>query len=272
MHRFLPAAFVALLLAAAPAALAQPVEDAALGLAELPVYVEPGVEDVDADALRESAATAAAAGIDLRVAVLRAGDGEQLAVELRDRLAGATVVVFTETSYGVASDDVGQARLNAALDEAADELASPDEVAGVRALVAALTGEGDGGVSVGVVVVAVVAVLVAVGIGGRVWDARTRTQRQARKRDRRRGELRTRVGALGERVIELSDRIELTESAEARAAYARAAGIFEAAEHRIATADDMKTLDAIEADLASAAELLREADAAARAGGSPTAR
>ncbi len=255
MHRLFTTAF-ALVCAtwlAVPAALAQGV-DVAAELRNDPVYVAAGAEQVDRPALADAIAAAADLDVDIRVAVLAAGDGEAQALALLDDLPGTTVLVFTPTSYGVASDEISPDRLADALAAAQDELGGPDADAGLAALVDAL--DDSGGVSLFRVALAVIAILLLVGVAGRVWEVRTRARRQARRRDRRRHELGQRVAAIGSRVVELSDRVELAESAEASRAYAGAADVFGEAERRLAAAATMKDLDAIEADLARAEQLL----------------
>lgn len=227
-----------------------------------PVYVASDAEDVDRAALARAVADAAGAGVDLRVAVLPSGQAEALANELLAALPGATVAVFTASSYGVASDEIAQGRLDGALQDAADELSGPDAAAGLAAFVDAL--DGGGGIPIGLVVAAVIAVLLATAIVGRIWEARTRARRQARRRDRRRDQLTERVTGIGHRVVEIADRVELAGSPEASQAFAEAVVIFDEADRRLAAATTMKELDAVAADVDRADQLLDRAAVAAR--------
>ncbi len=246
-------------LAAAPVALAQGA-DVVAGLRADPVYVEPGAEEVDRDAVAAAVAAAAGLDLDLRVAVLAGGDGETLANALLDELPGTTVVVFTPATYGVASDEVSQRRLADALAATEDELSGPDASAGLAAFIDAL--EGGGGLPIVLLAVGAVAVLVVVGVAGRMWEARTRSSRQARRRDRRRQQLSDRVSGIGQRVVDLTDRVDLAESTEASEPFAAAVSIFDEAHRRLAAAATMHDLDAIEADLERAEQLLERAAAA----------
>ena len=263
MHRLLVTALTLICAAwlAAPVALAQDT-DAATELRRTPVYVAPGAEEVDRRQLDDAVLRAAGLDLDLRVAVLASGDGEARAGALLDELPGTTVVVFTPSSYGVASDEISQGRLNDALAAAEDELSGPDAAAGLDAFVDAL--DGGGGPSAVVIVLAALAVLLVVAVAGRMWESRTRARRQARKRDRRRRQLSERVSGIGGRVVELSDPVELAESADASRAYAEAAAIFGEADRRLAAAATMKDLDEVEADLEHAERLLDQAATAAR--------
>lgn len=264
MRRFLATALLVTgaALPAAATAVAQRA-DVAAGLREDPLYVEREAEQVDRAAVEESVAAAAGLDLDLRVAVLADGDGEALANRLLDELPGTTVVVFTPSSYGVASDEISPRRLSAALAPAEDELSGPDAAAGLAALVDAL--RGGGGPSPALVVLGVLAVLLVVGVAGRVWETRTRARRQARRRDRRRHELLGRVSGVGQRIVALTDRVDLAESPDASAPFATAVAIFDEADRRLAAAATMHDLDAIEADLERAERLLDEASGAAQA-------
>ncbi len=259
MSRYLAVALLAALVAlAATVPAAAQAEDAADALRNSPVYAAPGAEEVDLGALRATVEEARDAGIDLRVAVLASGNAEAIAVEIGSELRGATIVVFTRDSFGVASDEVAQGRLSDAMAAAADELSGPDAAAGLAALVDAL--EPGGGVPVGLIALGAILMLLAVGIGGRLWDVRTRERRQAKRRHRRQAELSARVGELGGRIVDLSDRVELAESDAARARYAEAVELFDSADRRIAAATTMHDLDDVDADLDRAEGLLIQVD------------
>ncbi len=249
-----------LLLAAVTPALGQATGPAIAGLSEDPVYVEAGAEAVDESRLRSAIDTAAGYGIDLRIAVLAAGDdAEALASTIATELDPATVLVFTPTSYGVFSDDLSSGRLAEALADAEDALSGPDVADGATAFAEALDPDQDsGGVSAGLVVVGIVGLLVVVGVGGRLWDVKTRDARQARRRDRRRSQLMDRTRHIADHVLELSDPVELAEDAELSRKYAEAATRFDEAELEIASATTMHELDTVEEHLEHADSLLNE--------------
>jgi hypothetical protein len=242
---------------------AQDTDGAISGLTADSVYVEDGAEAVDQGELRQAASTAAGHGVDLRIAVLASGaDAEALAGTIASRLdEAATVLVFTPTSYGVFSDELSQDRLDDALTDAADELSSPDSAAGAAAFAAALDPDRDsGGVSIGLVIGAIAALLVVVGVGGRLWEVRTRDARQARRRNRRRQELTERTRRIADRVLQLSDPVELAGVRTLSSKYAEAAATFDEAELAIAGASTMHDLDAVEAGLRDAERLLDEVE------------
>jgi hypothetical protein len=248
------------LMAAAPA-IAQDTGAAINGLTADSVYVEEGAEAVDEAELRRAVSTAAGHGVDLRIAVLAAGeDAEALAGTIAAGLDDtATVLVFTPSSYGVFSDEVAQGRLDDALADAADELSGPDAAAGAAAFATALESDSDsGGVSIGLVIGAIAALLVVVGVGGRLWDVRTRDARQARRRDRRRQELTQRTRQIADRVLQLSDPVELAGDRTLSGKYAEATATFDRAELAIAEASTMQDLDTVEAGLGDAERLLDE--------------
>lgn len=254
-------AVLALLLVSSPAMAQQEIVDA---LRDNPLYVAPGAEDVDRDAVQRSIDEAAADGLELHVAVLSDGNAEQTANLLLADLGG-TVAVFTGSEYFVVSDEVGQGRLSNALDAAADQLGSSDTAAGVAALVEDLVAESRGGISVGWTILGVGAVLLVVAIGGRIWEQKTRTTRQARRRDRRRIELTQQAQATGGEVVELSDAVHLAESKEVSGKYSRATAIFNEIDGELAGADTMNDLDDAARGLGEADALLAEVRQAVRA-------
>jgi len=223
------------------------------------VYVEAGAEAIDISAAQRAISTAAGFDIDLKVAVFAGGNAEQLASEIADGLGSVTVLAFTPSSFGVFSDEVSQSRLEKALDEAGDDLRGPDAAAGAVAFADALAPSDDsGGISTGLVLAGVVAVLVIVGVGGRIWEVRTREARHARRRERRREELRDQTMQLGSRVIEMSDAVELAEDKQLSTKYATATGLFDEAETAITSASTMHELDGVAGTLEQARGLLDE--------------
>jgi hypothetical protein len=225
------------------------------------LYHEQDAEEVDEERVLEAVDEAERLGIDLEVVVLVEGGAENLAGDILDRLGAGTVVVFTAESYGVASEDVGQSRLDDALAEAADELSGPDAALGVEALVAAL--EPSAGRPWGWIIAGLVVVLVAVAVGGRWWDTKARAERQAARRERRRAELAAQAGELASQVVDLSDKVELADDPELSRRYRDAAASFREAEASVEAATGMHELDGVADRLAGLrAELSEIADAA----------
>lgn len=223
------------------------------------LYVEAGGDAVDESAIISAIGIAEGHGVDLKVAVLAAGNAEDLASTIATGLDGATVLVFTPTSYGAFSDMLSQSRLDAALSDSADELSGPDVAEGVTAFAEALDPDRDsGGISAGLVVAGIIGLLVVVGVGGRMWEVRTRDARQARRRDRRRSELTDGTRKLADRVLELSDPVELADDAALSKKYADATARFDEAELAIAEAKTMHELDRVAERLAQANSLLDE--------------
>ena len=253
-------ATLALLIVGSPVAAQQEVIDA---LRSDPLYIAPGVQDVDRDAIHQSIAQAAADGLELHVAALSAGDAQQVAnLALTD--LGGTVAVFTPSEYFVVSDEVSQGRLDDALSAAADQLSGSDTAEGVAALVDELVAESSGGIPVGLTVLGVGVILLVVAVGGRIWDQKTRASRQAKRRDRRRTELTQKVQATGGEVVELSDAVELAESAQVSGNYAKATAIFEQLDNELANASSMNDLDNVAERLDEADSLLAEVRQAVR--------
>jgi len=249
--------FVFLLASIAPA-LAQETGPAVATLAEESFYVEAGVDPGSVSTLLAAVDTAADHDVDLRIAVFAGtGDAQSLASEIAAGLGSGTVLVFTSDSYGVFSNDVSQGRLDDALSAAEDELSGSVAATGAAAFADGLNPD-SGGVSAGLIAIGVVLLLVVVGVGGRIWDVKTRDVRQARRRDRRRAELMDRTRLIADRVLELSDPVELAEDASLSKAYAEATTRFDEAELAIAEATTMHELDAVEARLGEADTLLEQ--------------
>ncbi len=239
-------------------AFAQEPGPAVTTLADESFYVEPGVDPGSVSTLLGAVETAAEHGVDLRIAVFAgAGDAQGLASNIAAGLGSGTVLVFTSDSYGVFSNEVSQERLDDALASAEDELSGSVAATGAAAFADGLDPD-SGGISAGIIAVGVVLLLAVVGVGGRIWDVKTRDARQAKRRDRRRTELMDRTRRIADRVLELSDPVELAEDRSLSKQYAEATTRFDEAELAIAEATTMHELDAVEARLAEADALLEQ--------------
>lgn len=253
--------FVLALVASLPA-IAQDTGPAVDTLADEAFYVEAGVDPGSVSTLLDAVETAAGHGVDLRIAVFAGpGDAQSLASTIASQLGTVTVLVFTSDSYGVFSDEVSQSRLDDALAASDDELSGAVAAIGAAAFAEGLDPD-SGGISSGLVVAAIVGLLVVVGVGGRIWEVKTRDVRQARRRDRRRADLMDRTRRIADRVLDLSDPVELAESSELSKSYAEATARFDEAELAIAEAATMHELDDVERRLGEAEELLGEITAA----------
>ncbi len=170
------------------------------------VYVEPGAEDVDVARLRDLIGEAAEADLDVTVIVLaEPTNAVAFAGAVNDRVPG-TVLVFTPDAYGVASSELAQATLNDALNDAADELSSPNLEDGVAAFVDAAT---PSNTNWGLLIVLAVVAITVIGITGRVVEQRATRGRRAAALRRRWGQLEARADLLASPVLDLSTRVEL---------------------------------------------------------------
>jgi hypothetical protein len=247
-----------LAVAVAAPALAQETGPAVATLADEVFYVEPGVDPGSVSTLLDAVETAAAHGADLRIAVFAgAGDAQALASNIAAGLGSGTVLVFTTDSYGVFSFDVSQTRLDDALAAAEDALSGSIAADGAAAFADGLDPD-RGGISAAAIAVGLVLLLVVVGVGGRLWEVKTRDVRQARRRDRRRADLMDRTRLIADRVLELSDPVELADDGALSKQYAAATARFDEAELTIAEATTMHELDEVERRLAEAEQLLGE--------------
>ncbi|MDJ0962336.1 MAG: hypothetical protein QNJ88_16940 [Acidimicrobiia bacterium] len=246
-------------------ALAATPDEAASGVSDGGVYVEPGAEDVDVPRLRDVIAEAATADLEVSVVVLaEAADAVAFASAVNDRVPG-TVLVFTPDAYGVASNELAQATLNDALDEAADDLSSPNLVDGVEAFVDAATPTNT---NWGLIVVLAIVAVAAIGVGGRVIERRATRGRRAAALRREWGQLEARADLLASPVLDLSTRVELDGGAALAERYRIAAGRYgeirdalgrdpsaDAVEEIQSDLDDLeRRLDELEAALDAAAE------------------
>jgi hypothetical protein len=236
---------------AAPADAATP-DEAAAGLAG-GLYVEAGAEQVDAPAIRATASDAAG-DLTLAVVVL-AGEEESAvpfaeAVKIRTR---GTVLVFTPAAYGAASDELSQAELDAALLEAAAELAGPDIAAGVAAFVAAAA---PGTVPWGLIFGIGIPAIVLIAIGGRMVERRATRGRRAEALAKRWAALQARADALADPILELSTRVGLHGGEEASTAYREASSLFSDVRTRLDRSARSSQASRLDADLGRLEALL----------------
>ena len=260
-HR-LTSLVVALLAAAAIAitpslAAAATPEEAIAGIGS-GAFVEPGAEEVDTAALRQVIAEAADAGLDVTVIVLaEATDAVAFAEAVNDRVPG-TVLVFTPDAYGVASTELAQSTLNDALDDAADDLSSPDLIAGVESFVDAAV---PSSTNWGLIIVLGVIVVAAIGITGRVVERRATRGRRAAALRKEWGQLEARADLLASPVLDLSTRIELAESEALTERYRLAANRYGEIRDALAREPAADAVDQTQADLDELERRLDELEA-----------
>jgi hypothetical protein len=210
------------------------------------IYIESGAEDVDTAGLRDVIADANEADLDVTVVVLaEATDAVAFAGAVNDRVPG-TVLVFTPDAYGVTSTELAQATLDDALDDAADDLSSPDIVEGVAAFVDAAS---PSNMNWALIFVLGVLVVAAIGITGRVVERRaTRGRREALLR-REWGQLEARADLLASPVLDLSTRVELAESEALADRYRLAANKYGEIRDELAENQSADAVEQIQRDL-----------------------
>ncbi len=224
-------ALIGVALAAVPAAAsAATAEDVIDGLSG-GVFVEPGAE-ADSGELRAAVADAGAQNLDLTLIVLadETVSAVSFAGEIGERVGG-TVMVFTPAEYGVSSDTLSQDELDRALTAAADDLASADTEAGIRAFVASVAELAEVAEESGTnwpLLVAIGAVmLIVVGVGGRAFERRATADRRRRALEKRWAELRKRADGLADPILELSTPVQLLGDRDVTLTYREASELFE---------------------------------------------
>ncbi|MCI3949697.1 MAG: hypothetical protein K0R11_1631, partial [Acidimicrobiales bacterium] len=219
------------LVALAGSAAAQSTDEIAREAVENGSYAQPG-SGVDAERLDDVVADASGAGSRF-IAVVLAEDPPGGAVTVADRvldLAGSgTVFVVSPGFVGYRSTDYSDGALDDADEAAADELAD-DEVDGVAAFADALEDGGSGGGSgggfggtlllVGLFVIGIPLLLTIVSRGRRP-RAPTPEQAQAAIGEAR-SELERQVAGMADAILELSDRVQVSDHPDAEARFAEA--------------------------------------------------
>jgi hypothetical protein len=214
-----------LLLLAAPAATAQDaIERAARALETDTVYIDPAADsELEAGELRSRIAD-----LDLRIAVLPAGNAKQAAATIAERVgAPGDYAVVAGSSLAAGPSEDAQAAADAAV--ADNQGANADTV--LLDFVDRAAGEGeDGGVSAGALV------LLGVGVaGGTVYvvSRRRRRREQAERFAEVKDNARDDLVALGDDIRALDVDIEMPGvSAEARADYETAVNAYDRADQR----------------------------------------
>ncbi|HUU61868.1 MAG TPA: DUF6676 family protein [Acidimicrobiia bacterium] len=247
--------FAALLAVALPAA-AQTPDQVAAEVADRGYWIDPALP---ADDARISSAVAAAgnAGVRLFVVLLDedpAGGATTFADAVLDRIGDGTVLVLSATSEGMASLDFDQDQIEAALD--AGYGAGGGDVGYLDAVVASLTGTpvgpGDGGEATGGGSKTGLIVLLLV-VGGLVllvvWAVRrqgkaTKAGRQ-RSLEEARQEIKSQLDAMANTILEISDKVSLSDSREDNQYLEQAGRTYTEASEAYETATDPARLEEI---------------------------
>lgn len=238
---------VALNLILATAAMAQVTPDDVVAGLDQGVYVQAGAESVDVDRLATVRAAAANDDITLHVVVLADSvDAVSFAETINDRIPG-TILVFTPDAYGASSSDLSQGRMNAALDDASDELAGDDIVAGASAFVAAATPTSR---PWALLIAAGLLLLVVVAVVGRSIERRATAGRRAAALAGRWDELQKRSDAMSDPILELSTRVEIDGRPEVADRFRAAAARYGELADELARSPEANRVDGLDQGLA----------------------
>jgi hypothetical protein len=220
--------FSAVLLVVALPAVAQTPDQVATEVADRGYWIDPALP---ADDARISAAVAAAgnAGVRLFVVLLDedpAGGATTFADAVLDRIGDGTVLVLSGTSEGMVSLNFDQDQIEAALD--AGYGAGGGDVGYVNAVVASLTGTSvdsgdgtDGGEATGggsktglIVLLVVVGGLVLLVVWAVRRQGKATTAGRQRSLEEARREIKSQLDAMANTILEISDKVSLSDSHE----------------------------------------------------------
>lgn len=250
------ASLTAVLLVVALPAAAQTPDEVATEVADRGYWIDPSLPAEDA-AISAAVAAAGNAGVRLFVVLLDedpAGGATTFADAVLDRIGDGTVLVLSDTAEGMVSLDFDQDEIEAALDAGYD--AGGGDVGYVNAVVASLAGTpvdpgtGDeasgGGSKTGLIVLLVV-------VGGLVlaviWAVRrqgkaTKAGRQRSLEEARR-EIKAQLDAMANTILEISDKVSLSESREDNTYLEQAGTTYTEASEAYEGATDLARLEEI---------------------------
>jgi len=251
-------ALIGLLVLVAVPAGAQTPDQVATRVRDSGYWIDPGLP---ADPSRISAAISRAgnAGVRLFVVLLEddpSGGATTFADAVLDRVGDGSVLVLSASSEGMASLDFDQSRVEAALD--AGFAAGGGDVGYVDAVVATLTGVpaddggdgtvdgGGGGSKTGLIVILVL-------VGGLVllvvWAVRRQSKSAAKSKaravDEARKEIKAQVDAMANTILEITDKVSLSETREDNQYLEQAGAAFTAASEGYEAASDLARLEEI---------------------------
>jgi hypothetical protein len=238
----------------AAAAMAQVTPDDVVAGLDQGVYIQVGAESVDVDRLATVTAAAATEEIYLHIVVLADSvDAVSFAQTINDRVPG-TILVFTPDEYGASSSDLSQGRMSEALDDASDELAGDDIVAGASAFVAGASAFVAAATPTSrpwvLLIAAGLLLLVVVAVVGRGIERRATAQRRAAALARRWAELRQRADVMSDPILELSTRVEIDGRPEMADRYRAAASRYGELSDELARSPEAKRVDGLDKSIA----------------------
>jgi len=264
-HLSLALAIAAVVLSASPAAAATPAQ-AAAGARDTGVFIDEGL-DADPEAVSAAVARAGNAGVRLFVVLLAdepSGGATTFADAVLDRIGSGTVLVLSDRSEGAASTDFDQDALDRALDAGYE--AGGGDAGYADAFGASLAGVGDdgGGSGAGWVVFLVLVGGLALLVVWAVWRGR-RSSAAARERAiaEAHAEIKAQIDAMANQILEIADRVKLSESAEDNAHLEAATATFAEASDAFEGATDLAALESLSDRLDEARWQLDAAEAIA---------
>jgi hypothetical protein len=245
-------AFVLLLLSVAAPAAAQTLDEIPRLAVEDGSYAQPG-SGVDAGRLEDVVAEARNDGwryVAVALAEEPPGGAPTYADRVLDEGPGSTVVVLTPENLGYASAEVSRDALEEAADDSIDAF-NDDPVDGFAEFAGALD-DGGGGSSgggfggtlllVGLFVVGIPLLLTFV---SRSRKPRVPTpEEQAASVAEARGELERQVAGMADAILELSDRVQVSDNDQAAARFAEANSTYLAVSHELPALDTAPELEA----------------------------
>lgn len=257
MRRLAAAASITTVLLAvgAPSAMAQSVVQVADAIDQDGYYVEPGSEPVSRSVLEELAEESE---IRIGTAVLADepfGGAERLAEDVLAELGEGTVFVASPEDFGVRSDEVSDADIEAAFDAADQQSNTGDLEAYLQAFSEELddqAGGGNGGGFGGFGLFLVVGGLAILGIITLVSRARTRKafkDQRERSLKEARDEVGAHVAAMAERIVALTDRVGVAANDEATRLFAEATSTYTTAQDHLERSASLAELEHVTDEL-----------------------
>lgn len=247
---------IALVVCVALPALAQTPDQVVAEGGDRGYWIDPALPAEDA-AVSAAVAAAGNAGVRLFVVLLDedpAGGPTTFADAVLDRIGDGSVLVLSATGEGMVSYDFSQDQIERALD--AGYAAGGGDVGYVNAVVGSLTGAapvdpgeatGDGGGSkTGLIVLLVLVGLLVLGV---VWAVRRQgkaaTASRQRSIEEARREIKAQLDAMANTILEISDKVSLSENREDNRYLEQASGTFTEAAESYEAATDLARLEAI---------------------------
>jgi len=245
-----------LLIAGAPGALAQSVDEVAEEIDDEGYYLEPGAESISESVLEDLAEDAEVPISTVVLADEPSAGVERFAEEILFQLDGGTVFVASPEDFGVRSYEVDADDIDEAL-AAADDRADAADLAGyLQAFSLSLDGQttaGEGGgAGGGVGFFLVIVGLGVLGIMTLVSRVRTRkvfNQQRERSLKEARDEVGGQVAALAERIVALTDRVGVAANGEATQLFAGATSTYTAAQDHLERSASLPELERVSDEL-----------------------